>query len=249
MDHAQGAATSALSADDKQGGEARGAGSRCAVDEDGGAASQFGHPRGLTGRLALWAMGWKNGPYNYAARDALLLAPGDRVLEIGCGPGVSLRKAARKVGRSGFVAGADISTEAVQTARHKLHWFMARGCAQVERASVESLPFPAQHFDKSYAVNSFQFWPQPKQALREIARVLAPGGRLVIVQRSAGPDTTSNFAGAQDGWTRIEQAVAAAKQAGFSVVDVSQEPAGKLVAAVAVFERPLLPDGSPGQPA
>lgn len=210
--------------------------------------SQFGHPRGLAGRLALLAMAWKNGAYNGAARDALTLQPGDNVLEIGCGPGISLRKVACKVGRGGLVGGVDVSTLAIKMARHKLHWMIARGRARVLQASAESLPFEAATFDKAYAVNSFQFWPQPQLALRDIARVLRPGGRLVIVQRSAGPDTKSNFAGAQDGWNRIERAVDAAKQAGFLVVDVTQEPArdvgSELVAAIAIFERPA---GTPDQ--
>lgn len=199
--------------------------------------SQFGNPRGFLGRLALTSMAYKNGRYNGAARQALDLQPGDNVLEIGCGPGVSLRKVARIISQSGFVAGVDHAPLAVHMARHKLHWMIKRGCAQVLQASVEDLPFEAGRFDKAYAVNSFQFWPKPHEGLVELARVLKPGGRLVIVQRSAGADTTSNFAGAQGGWDRVERAVDAAKQAGFSVVDVTQEPAGKLVAAIAIFER------------
>lgn len=200
-------------------------------------ASQFGNPRGFLGRLALTSMAYKNGRYNDAARQALDLQPGDKVLEIGCGPGVSLRKVARLIGRSGFAAGVDYAPLAVRMARHKLHWMISRGRAQVLQASAEDLPFEAARFDKAYAVNSFQFWPKPHEGLGELARVLKPGGRLVIVQRSAGADTTSNFAGAQGGWDRVERAVDAAKQAGFSVVDVTQEPAGKLVAAIAIFER------------
>jgi len=210
-----------------------------AMDQTG---SQFGHPRGLVGRLALAAMAVKNGRYNQAARDALALAPGDRVLEVGCGPGVSLRKAARLVGRTGSVAGVDVSRDAVRVARHKNHWMIRRGRAQVLQAGADDLPFSDAQFTRAYAVNSFQFWPKPQEAMGELARVLVPGGRLVIVQRSAGPDTTSDFAGAQGGWERIERAVDAAKQAGFSVVDVTQEPAGKLVAAIAIFEK--LPEGS-----
>lgn len=199
--------------------------------------SQFGNPRGLLGRLALTSMAYKNGRYNGAARQALDLRPGENVLEIGCGPGVSLRKVARIVGRGGSAAGVDYSPLAVRMARHKLHWMIDRGRAQVLQASAEDLPFEAGRFDKAYAVNSFQFWPKPHEGLVELARVLKPGGQLVIVQRSAGADTTSNFAGAQGGWDRVERAVDAAKQAGFSVVDVAQEPAGKLVAAIAIFER------------
>ena len=105
-----------------------------------------------------------------------------------------------------------------------------RARAQVSQASAGVLPFEMHSFDKTYAVNSFQFWPQSQEGLAELARVLKPGGRLVIVQRAAGPGTTSNFVGAQGGWEWVERAVEAAKQAGFQVVDVTQEPAGKLVA-------------------
>ncbi len=209
-----------------------------AGQDESGPRSQFGNPRGWLGRLALMSMAWKNGRYNGAARDALDLQAGDTVLEIGCGPGVSLRKVARLIGPGGFVSGVDYSSAAVRMARHKLHWMIHRGRAQVLRASAETLPFETGQFDKAYAVNSFQFWPKPQEALVELARVLKPGGRLVIVQRSAGPDTTSDFAGAQGGWDRVERAVEAARQAGFTVVDVTQEPAGKLVAAIAIFETP-----------
>jgi len=208
------------------------------VTQESGPSSQFGNPRGWLGRLALISMAWKNGRYNGAARNALDLQPGDQVLEVGCGPGVSLRKVARIVGPGGSVSGVDYSSAAVRMARHKLHWMIRRGRAQVLQASAETLPFETGRFDKAYAVNSFQFWPKPQDGLVELARVLKPGGRLVIVQRSAGPDSKSNFAGAQSGWDRVERAVEAAKQAGFQVIDVTQEPAGKLVAAIAIFETP-----------
>ena len=105
-----------------------------------------------------------------------------------------------------------------------------RARAQVPQTSAGVLPFEMHPFDKAYAVNSFQFWPQPQEGLAELAWMLKPGGRLVIVQRAAGPRTTSNFAGAQGGWERVEREVEAAKQAVLQVVDVTQEPAGKLVA-------------------
>lgn len=210
----------------------------CAPAATGEVTSQFGNPRGLAGWLALAAMAVKNGAYNRAARAALMPQPGDRVLEIGCGPGVSLRRVLRRVGRHGFASGVDHAPKAVAVASRRNGRAIARGRASVLRASAEALPFEDGFFTKAYAVNSFQFWPAPEAGMAELARVLAPGGRLVIVQRAAGPDTRSDFAGAQGGWDRIERAVDAAKQAGFTVVDVTQEPAGKLVAATAVFEKP-----------
>ena len=201
-------------------------------------ATQFGYPHGVLAPLILWSMAVKNGAYNRAACDALSLQHDEHVLEIGCGPGVSLAKGARLVGRGGFAAGIDHSQAAVHTAQKRNRKRIEKGLVAVHEACVTAIPFDDMAFDKAYAVNSFQFWPEPETALAEVLRVLKPGGLFVIVQRSAGPDTTSDFAGAQAGWARIERAEKAAQEAGFEVVDVTQTPVGKLVAAALIMRRP-----------
>lgn len=212
-------------------------GGPCSAPAPGRPASQFGAPRGLAGRLVLAAMAVKNGAYNRAALRALALGPGDRVLEIGCGPGVALRRALRRVGRAGFAAGVDHAPLAVAVSTRRNARAIAAGRARVVQAGAQALPFEGGAFNRAFAVNSFQFWPDPEAGMAEVARVLVPGGRFALVQRAAGPDTRSNIAGAQGGWQRIEQAVSLAGPAGFEVVDVTQEPVGKLVAAVALFAR------------
>jgi hypothetical protein len=75
--------------------------------------------------------------------------------------------------------------------------------------------------------------------LREIARVLAPGGRLVITQRAANPDRLTNFAGAAGGMDRIGQASALLAQQGWRIVDERCAPDGaRLIAVSVVAERP-----------
>jgi ubiquinone/menaquinone biosynthesis C-methylase UbiE len=191
------------------------------------------------GFAALTAMALKNGGQNRAALDALGIRPGDSVIEIGCGPGVALREALRRAGRDGFVAGIDQSATAAHFAAHSVHAHVLKGRAVTMRASADDLPFRDAFFDRAFAVNTFQFWPDPARALREIARVLAPGGRLVVTQRAPNPERPTNFAGAGGGLERIAQACALLKAQGWRLLDERATPDGsRLIAVSVVAERP-----------
>jgi SAM-dependent methyltransferase len=104
---------------------------------------------------------------NRTALELVAPAPGDRVLEIGFGGGALLRMMRAQAAE---VAGVDTSDAMVR----RLRGF------DVHIASAERLPFADSAFDKAVSLNSLYFWPEPEAAFREIARVLRPGGRLVI---------------------------------------------------------------------
>ncbi len=200
---------------------------------------QFGDPRGLLGWAALTAMALKNGGQNKAALALLDLKPSESVLELGCGPGMGLRRALRDVGREGFVAGTDQSGCAAHFAAHAVHRAIMRGNAAVMCAPVADLPFRDLMFDKAFAVNSFQFWPDPSRALREIARVLAPGGRLVIAQRASREDKPTDFAGASLGLERIAQVNTLLRAQGWRLLDERfVEDGARLMVASVLAEKP-----------
>lgn len=200
----------------------------------------WGDPRGALGGAALTAMALKNGRQNQAALDLLAPRLGDAVIELGCGPGMGVRAALKRVGRDGFVAGIDQSATAAHYATHAAHSAVLKGRAVVMRAEVADLPFRDCMFDRAFAVNSFQFWPDPARALREVSRVLAPGGRLVITQRAANLDRPTNFAGAARGMERISHATALLKAQGWRIVDERCSPDGSRLLAVSVLaERPV----------
>jgi ubiquinone/menaquinone biosynthesis C-methylase UbiE len=199
----------------------------------------WGDPRGFAGGLALGAMALKNGGQNKASLDLLAPTRGMSLIEIGCGPGTGLRAALKRVGREGFVAGVDHSPAAAHFAAHAVHRAVLRGNALTMRASATDLPFRDLMFDGAFAVNTFQFWPDPARGLREVARVLAPGGRFVITQRASNPDRPTNFAGAAGGMDRIGQASALLKAQGWRIIDERCAPDGARMLAVSILaERP-----------
>ena len=140
-------------------------------------------------------------------------APLDRkaILDIGCGAG-HLSRALSGDGAS--VTGIDPGEAALAKARR------AVPAARFEAASAEALPFPEAAFDGAVMLNSLHHVPDPAAALAEAARVLRPGGRLVVVEPLAEgtffdalkpiEDETAIRATAQ---TAIAEAVAAGRYA------------------------------------
>jgi len=195
------------------------------------APSQFGSPSGAKGRFVLALMAAKNGGNNQAALDALNLQKGEKVLEIGVGPGLALKHTLRRVGRSGFVGGVDHSPLAVLRTQRRLRRAIREARASVVQASVSDMPFDDEMFDAAFAVNSSQFWPDLENDLAEIARVLRPKGRLVITQRAANKSIKMDMAHASGGWARIDAVADALPGSGFEVVEVIERPVGRLIAA------------------
>ncbi|MFL6845863.1 MAG: class I SAM-dependent methyltransferase [Allosphingosinicella sp.] len=115
---------------------------------------------------------------NALALAALRLERDDWVLEIGFGGGGLL--ASLLAGTRREVFGADLSEAAIRRARRRFAREVRRGRLHLYRASAEDLPLPEASVAKAVSVNSLYFWPDPAAAMAELARVVAPGGRLVL---------------------------------------------------------------------
>lgn len=139
----------------------------------------FGRPRGLLGKPGGIIMARMNQPVAQRAVALLDVRPSDKVLEIGFGPGVGIRLLARFVS-SGWVAGIDPSREMLEQARTRNATDLKTGKVELQRGSVERLPFENATFDKALAINSMQLWPDAIAGLREIRRVLDSEGRIVL---------------------------------------------------------------------
>jgi SAM-dependent methyltransferase len=116
-----------------------------------------------------------NQPLFEAVLDAAQVTRGTRLLDVGCGSGLTLVLAA---GRGAIPSGLDVSPGLLGIARERLPSVGQHG-ADLRDGDMESLPFADASFDAVTGVNAFQFAGDPRRALREAARVLRPGGRLV----------------------------------------------------------------------
>jgi SAM-dependent methyltransferase len=110
-------------------------------------------------------------------RDALAATGGDRVLDVGCGPGFYCAELLAEVGAAGSVVGIDGSQAMLALA--------ARRCAGVENvefhdADATSLPVADASVDRALCVQVLEYVADPAVALAEMHRVLRPGGRVVI---------------------------------------------------------------------
>jgi SAM-dependent methyltransferase len=198
-----------------------------AVCTRSGWRSQFGRPEGLGGRLAGRLMAVKNVAMNRLAAERLEIAPDDRILEIGFGPGTLIRMIAERAPR-GFTAGIDPSEVMVAQATARNRAAVEAGRVRLALGTASSIPFEDHRFTKACAVNSFHHWNSPVGDLREVRRVLRPEGTLLLCLRVALP-RRSPFAApglTEEDFERTEELV---REAGFSGLRRERRRAGREV--------------------
>src|SRR3984893_18725052 len=150
------------------------------------------------------------------------MQPGDAVLDVGCGTGTLVMEVARRVGRAGRVVGIDPGREQIARARAKA----ARRNVPIEFqiGVIEQLAFPDQTFDVVFSTLMMHHLPAPlkRQGLAEIARVLKPGGRLVIADFKPNKERQGRTARFHAGGSSMQDLAALIKDAGFSQVETEE---------------------------
>ena len=117
------------------------------------------------------------GPFAADLIEDAALSPGERVLDVACGTGVVTRLAAERVGPNGTVAALDVNPAMLAAARS----IPSSGAAiQWYETSAEAMPLPDGAFDVVLCQLGLQFIPDKKAAVREMRRVLVPGGRVLV---------------------------------------------------------------------
>jgi ubiquinone/menaquinone biosynthesis C-methylase UbiE len=188
----------------------------------------FGGAIGLLTALGILVMGRG---YAQLAVDLASVSDADRVVDIGCGPGNAARAAARRGAR---VIGVDPDPVMLRLARA-----VTRGQPSVtwSQGGAEALPVSDGWASVAWSLKTVHHWKDVTAGLAELRRVLAPSGRLVVMERAVQPGATGF---ASHGWTeqQAESFAAQCGAAGFVGPRIDQRPHGRGAVWVVRAEQP-----------
>jgi ubiquinone/menaquinone biosynthesis C-methylase UbiE len=162
------------------------------------------------------------------------VGPGDRVVDVGCGPGRFLREAAE---RGAEAVGVEPSGQMRRLAAWRTPASL-RERVRVVDGTAERLPLDDGWATVAWAVASYHHWADPDAGLAELHRVLAPGGRLLIVEGRARPGgrLRQHRLSPEQG----ERLAAQAGRAGFTGVTITEAAAGHRQLLLVKARRPVL---------
>jgi ubiquinone/menaquinone biosynthesis C-methylase UbiE len=150
------------------------------------------------------------------------IQPGEQVLDVGCGTGTLAIEVQRRVGHAGHVAGVDPGTEQIARARRSA----ARRNLPIEFqiGVIEQLAFPDQTFDVVLSTLMMHHLTTSlkRQGLAEIARVLKPGGRLVIADFKRKQERQGQAARFHAGGSSMHDLAAMVSDAGFEHLEMEE---------------------------
>jgi ubiquinone/menaquinone biosynthesis C-methylase UbiE len=167
------------------------------------------------------------------ARRAVELAvvtEADRVVDIGCGPGNAVRQAAH---RGAKATGVDPSSTFLQIARAVTR----RGDVHWAKGTAENVPLPDGSATVVWSLATVHHWQDVDAGLGEAHRVLAPTGRLLVIERQVDEGATGV---ASHGWTRqqVKSFADHCRGAGFVDIAVNSQQAGRRAVWVVTAARP-----------
>ena len=142
--------------------------------------TQCQKPSGWFGRLIVRNMNSRHSKLADWGLTHVAVKPNDTVLDVGCGGGRTVSKLAA-FANGGKVFGLDYSDASLSVARKLNARQIEQGQVEIHEGSVLKLPFPTATFDLVTAVETHFWWTDVPAGVREILRVLKPGGTLLII--------------------------------------------------------------------
>ena len=196
--------------------------------------TQFKNPHGYLGRIAGWIMANRrsNRERNYWTVDLLNVQSGDRVIEIGCGPGLALEACLARAG-DGHVVGLDHSQTMLDQARARNVEANREGRLELQLGSLDDLPATVGSFDKACSANVVQFFPDRAAAFRKIYSVLKSNGvaATTYMPRCKNPSRADSLDMAEEVKRHMEDA-------GFANIRIEELPMDPAPAVCVIGEHP-----------
>lgn len=184
---------------------------------------QFVLPSGLTGRITVMSMNMAHKfVYEYVA-EVLQLQREDDLLEVACGNGYFLEQYASHVHS---IAGLDLSELMVKMATEKAADLIEVMTTEIVQGDASQLPWEDNGFSVATTMGSLMIFPKPLESLKEMYRVLRPGGRVVVSVEWNAEDGLDHAKRVKEYgmwiWTG-DDVKAMLKEAGFSDISIAYE--------------------------
>jgi ubiquinone/menaquinone biosynthesis C-methylase UbiE len=198
---------------------------------------QFHKPTGWMAGLAGLGMNREHEKVWHWGLEHIAIAPDAIILDVGCGGGGAVKILAQAA-RRGKVYGVDYSEDVLPTARRVSRALVKQGRVEIRHGSVSDLPFPDNTFDLVTAFETSMFWPNLVDDLREVRRVLKPGGTLLIANEAYAD---ARFEERNARWSRLadfrlqtsEETRQCLVEAGYAQVEIATLPERNWIAATA----------------
>ena len=145
-----------------------------------GLMDQFRRPKGRRGRFVAVLMNRGHKPLTMWGLTHVEIEPDYVILDAGCGGGKTISRLAQRAFR-GKVFGIDYSTDTDMVKYSRNKKLIAENRVEIVKATVDKTGFSDDFFDLVTAVETYYFWPSFSDALKEMLRVLKPGGKFLMV--------------------------------------------------------------------
>jgi ubiquinone/menaquinone biosynthesis C-methylase UbiE len=195
---------------------------------------QHRRPSGIWGQHIANRMVHQHKPENEWTVSLLNVQPTDHVLEIGFGPGFAIALLAPLM-PAGHIAGIDYSRKMIALASRRNREAIQSGRVALHYGEATAFPFVSESFDKALSIHTLYFWCDPVEVLRDIWRVLRPGGPFVLTflpkDRWPRGDLAATISGVYSG----EEVVCLMQDAGFVHAHIERGPEPKPFRELAVI--------------
>jgi SAM-dependent methyltransferase len=138
-------------------------------------------PQGKAGKLMLERMNKSHAELTRWGLGFFTWQGEENVLDIGCGGGAALHQMSQRLSSRGHLTGIDYSETSVAASKKYNQGDLLSHKMEILQASVQELPFVDNTFDKIITVESFYFWPNPSENLREVFRVMKPNATFLLL--------------------------------------------------------------------